>query len=335
MTAITISTTDSAEQVVSGIPRFVTITTNISAVIFYTLDNTVPTLNSTIYVGPIQLPTNILTLTLQVFATDGTDTSPVFTFTYETDTLGQGARTSHSGTNAPPNATQGLQELFPYGSGAIVPGQVFLGAAEAGFTTDNPILPQYPTGFDGSGNPDGYVNVPLIGLPTINQPILFTETDAQGNRGVGIGNLPKSTVQKPVPPPEQTDYNSQLFDPRAMVVFQDFTGPNDPSKPVEVNRQFYSESNESNVRQGALYFNSTDTPAPSGTFIKQHFNPADQTLTYYYYNSQNNKLIISKTAFTPAPNPFGYGNVVFSGGHAGGGAGMVFQWIPFKANYLY
>jgi hypothetical protein len=212
-----------------------------------------------------------------------------------------------------------------------MPGQVFTGAAEAGITVDDPTKIQYPSGFDGNGNVDGYTNEPLIGLPTIDYPIIFSETDVEGNRGPGIGTLPKSTIQVPTAPPEQSNFNDRLFDPRALVIFQDFTKPNDPNMPVEINRQFFAESDESNVRQGALYFNSIDTPSPPGTFIKQHYNPVDQTLTYYYWNSRNNKWIISKTSFSPTPNPMGYANIIFGSA----GAGKVFSWISFKANYLY
>lgn len=330
MTVISISTIDSAEQVVSGIPRFITVSTSLPSIIFYTLDGKTPTTNSTIYTGPIQLPTNQLKVVLKIYATDGVDSSQVVCFEYETDTLGQGARTSHSGTNAAPDSTQGLQNPYPFGNNPIVPGQIFLGAAAAGFTTDNPLLPQTQTGFNADGYPDGYVNVPLIGVPTINQPIIYSGTDVEGQTGLGIGNLPKSTVQKPKSPPETTNYNSNCYDPRALVIYQDFTGPQDPTLPVEINKQFYESSDVSHYNQGALYFNSIDTPSTAGSFVKQQFDPVHQTLTYYYYNSRDNKWIISKTAYSPKPNPLGYGNIVF-----GRQSDKVFQWILWKPNYLY
>jgi hypothetical protein len=77
MVVISVSIIESTEQVVSGIPRFITIETNIISVIYYTLDGSVPTINSTIYIDPIQLPLGPPTIVLSVFATNGTDTSPV------------------------------------------------------------------------------------------------------------------------------------------------------------------------------------------------------------------------------------------------------------------
>lgn len=332
MTVISISITESAEQIVSGIPRFITISTNIASVIFYTLDGSTPTTNSTIYTGTIQLPTDILQITLSIFATNGSDSSPVITKIYQTDTLDQGARTSHSGTNAIPNSIQGLNDPYPFGMPPITPGQVFTGAAEAGFTTDNPLLPETPSGFDSNSSPAGFTNEPLIGIPTKTQPLIYSTTDAEGQTGPGIGTLPLSTVQRPVPPAEQSNTSDKLFDPRALVIFQDFTKPNDPNMPIEINRQFYTSTSDLNTRQGDLYFNSIDTPAPGGTFLRQHYNPTDQTLTYYYWNSKSNRWIISKTAFTPAPNAGRYYDLVFGRDE---GAGFVFVWRPFKANYLF
>lgn len=334
MVAISITFTDSAEQVVSGIPRFVAITANIPSTIFYTLDGTTPTLMSLIYTEAIQIPMGQLSVSLQAFATDGVDSSPVITSTYQTIVTGQNARIPHSGTNAQPNSTQGLNDPYPFGSPPIMPGQIFLGPQEAGLNVDDPLLPETPTGFDGNGNPTGFVNEPLIGIPTQTQPIILSETNAQGERGPGIGQLPRSTVQRVPPPPEQQEYtSSQLFDPRSLVIFQDFTKPNDPNRPVMVNRQFFSLEDVNHTRDGNQYYNTgLDNAGTTGSFVRQHYNPANQTMTYYYRDASSNRWIISTMAYTPSGNSGKYYNVVFSK-HPGGQ--FVFQWIPFKANYLY
>lgn len=332
MTVISLSITESAEEVVSGIPRFVSVSANITSVIFYTLDGTAPTTNSFIYVEKIQLPTDELKITLSFFATNGTDSSPVITNVYQTIQLGKNARTSHSGTDAQPNSTQGLNDPYPFGTNPIMPGQIFLGAGEAGLNVDNPLLPETPSGFNADGYDTGFTNEPLIGIPTKTQALVYSTTDSEGQMGPGIGTFPPFTVQKPVPPPQQSDSADKLFDPRALVIFQDFTKANDPNLPVEINRQFYSQSDLSTDRDGAAYFNSYDVPAPTGTFLRQHYNPTDQTLTYYYFNSRDNRWIISKTAFTPAPKAGTYFNLVFGKDK---GAGFVFKWVAFKANYLF
>lgn len=333
MAVISLSITDSVEQVVDGIPRFVSVTANISSVIFYTLDGSDPTTDSTMYVSKIQMPTDKVQAILKLFATNGTDSSPIIENIYGPDLLDGYARTAHSGTDAAANSTQGLNNQYPFGSYPIMPGQTFLGAAEAGFTTDNPLLEQIPSGYDADGYETGFTNESLIGVPTRELPIVFSTTDYQGKTGPGIGTFPQSTVQSPPSaPPEQSHYESKLFDPRAMVIFQDFTKAPNPDDPVQINRQFYTQSNLSKDSQGTHYFNSVDTPGPTGAFVRQHFNPTDQTMTYYYFNSRDNRWIISKTKYTPSPNAGNYYNLVFGRSK---GSKFVFNWRVFKANYLF
>jgi hypothetical protein len=330
MTVLSVVITESAEQVVSDIPRFVTISTNIPVTIFYTLDGSTPTLFSQIYTAPIEMPTSLLQVILSVFASNGIINSDIVVNKYQTVITGENARVPHSATDQP---VGGLQDPYPFGSTPITPGTMYLGAAEAGLTVDNPLLPEYPSGFDGSGNPTGFTNEPLIGIPTKTQPILLSETNAQGETGPGIGTLPRSTIQSTPPPPEQQNFNDKLFDPRALVIFQDFTQPQDPNSPVYVNRMMGSLEDASTSRDGNQYYNTAlENAGPTMTFLRQHYNPTDQTLTYYYRDFTNNRWIISKTPYTPAPDAGRYYNMVFS---KAPGAGFVFAWLPFKANFLY
>ena len=332
MAVISLSIVESEEEVIKGIPRFITLSTNIHSIIFYTVDGTIPTTNSDIYVGKLQLPTDQLRLTLNILATNGVDSSPIISHVYETTETIKNQRMFPSGTNARPNSVQGLNDPYPYGTPPIMPGQVFVGAAEAGFNVNNPLLPQISNAFDAAGNPTDYTNEPLNGVATKTLSVIYPERDIHGNPGKGIGYLPKSQIAKPAQVPEQANLSDKLFDPRALVIFQDFTKPSDPDMPVQINRQFYDQSDQSNVKYGANYFNSVDTPGPSGTFVKQHYNPTDQTLTYYYFNSKDNRWIISKTAFTPANKVSNYYNMTFS---RTDGDRRVFQWMPWKGSYIF
>ncbi len=60
MATISIIIEESEAEVVSGIPKTVSITTNVPATIFYTLDGSDPNLFSTIYMSPIFLPVDKL-----------------------------------------------------------------------------------------------------------------------------------------------------------------------------------------------------------------------------------------------------------------------------------
>lgn len=333
MAVLSISITESSEQVVSGIPRFISISTNLPATIFYTLDGSDPNLFSTIYTSVIQLPTDKLLLNLKVFASDGVINSDIVSSIYQTSELNKNVRFPHSGTNAQPNSTQGLQDPYPFGSFSTLPGQIFLGPQEAGLTVDNPLLPHTPSGFDGNGNPTGFTNEPLIGIPTQTQPIVLSESNAQGERGPGIGTLPKSTIKSIPAPPEQQSSSDKLFNPKALVIFQDFTKPNDPDLPVTINRQFFAMEDPEKTRDGTYFYNTgLDNATTTGSFLRQHYNPTDNTMTYYYRDSVSNRWIISKTSFKPAADQGKYYNMVFS---SRPGSQFVFKWMTFKANYLY
>lgn len=335
MAVISISITESSEQIVSGIPRSISISVNILSTIFYTLDGTIPTLFSTIYTAPIQLPTSKPMVEIKVFATNGVDSSPIVDVVYQTNSLGQDARTPHSGTDAQPNSTQTSQNLAPFGGPGIQPGQQFLGAGSAGLNVYDPSLPAgTPSGFDANGNPTGFTNNQSTGFPTKTFPLQLTDKDFEGFMGPGIGTLPKNTIIPPTAPPSQSDINSPLFDPRALVIIQDLTKPVDPGLPPHINRMFFTLEDVEHTRQGNQYFNvGPDAPPVSGSFLRQHFNPADNTMTYYYFDSTQNRWIISKTPYVPKPAIQDYSEgMVF---RRNGGAGMVFQWIPFKGQYLY
>ncbi len=335
MSVISLEITESNDQIVSGIPRLVSITSNISSIIFYTLDGTDPDINSIMYVSPIQMPTNISPLTLKVFATDGASSSSISSITYQTSIVDQNARLPHSATTAPANPIQTSLNLAPFGSPPITPNSQFLNPAEAGLTVDNPLLPEVSTAFDADGYPAAFTNGPTLDIPTQQFPFIYSESDNIGQRGPGIGTLPPSSFTKPKAPPERSDMNSRFFDPRALVLIQDLTQPIDPNMPVHINRMATTLENlDVNSAGNNFYGAGPDAQAPSGHFLRQHFNPTNNTMTYYYYDSHQNRWIISIMPYTPKPDQHNYASkmVLRKGGP---GARFVYGWFPWKGSYLY
>lgn len=328
MVAISILITESSEQIVSGIPRSVSISTNISSTIFYTLDGTDPTLFSSIYTSALMLPTDQLVLILKVFATNGSDTSPIISETYETNILNN-ARLPHSATDAAADST--LKDLYPFGTNPIQPQSSFLNPGEAGININDPDLPTISSGFDGAGNPTGKTNLPYS---FDNYNIVYPRSNAQGETPIGVGNLPsKITVNHISDPPEESKSYDKLFDPRALVIFQD-ASKEDPSLPPHINRASFSLENSEKARTGNNFFTSgLDSQPNTGTFLRSHYNPRDNTITYYYLDNISNKWIISKTPYQPKSPDAGnlYGMVLSKNK----GAGMVFGWYPFNRRYLY
>lgn len=328
MTVISVTIEESSEQVMAGIPKYLTITTNVAAVIFYTLDGTEPSLFSDIYTGPIFLPFDRLAITLKVFANDGVDSSTVLTETYQTNMI-QNARLAHSGTDA--SAGDNLPSLYPFGTNPLQPTTTFTNPADVGITVFNPALPSTSTGFDGSGNETGFTNEPYN---IENYQINYSTRNAQGETGLGVGTLPATaTIDAEVPEPEQTDQFSNTFDPRAFVIFQDFSR-DDPNDPPQINRQFFTLENPERARDGNAYYNTgLDSPPVSGSFLRSHYNPKDNTMNYYYLDTWTNKWIISKQQHIN--NNTSTGNMAGVTNSRARGAGMVFEWLPFARRVLF
>jgi hypothetical protein len=134
--------------------------------------------------------------------------------------------------------------------------------------------------------------------------------------------------------PEETQQFTNLFDPRAMVIFQDFS-KEDPNDPPQINRQFFTLENPERARDGTFYFNTgLDASAPiSGSFVRAHYNPRTNTITHYYRDSWSNKWIISTAPYQP--NGTFDGNMAATAMGTKSGAGVVFEWLPFTRRVLF
>lgn len=328
MAVISVSIIESTEEIISGIPRNIAVATNISSSIFYTLNGDDPTLFSTIYTGPIYLPTDKLSITLKVFATNGTDSSPIISETYITNILNN-ARLPHSSTDA--QAGSNIPGLYPFGTNPIQPNSIFLNPGAAGINVNDPNLPVISNAFTADGYPSALSNQPYN---LENYSIVYATTDAEGQTGRGIGTLPAIvTVIEPTPAPETTEQFTSTFDPRAFVIFQDFTKEN-PEDPPQINRQFFTLEDQERSRDGNNYFTSgLDAPPVSGSFLRAHYNPRTNMLTHYYRDNWTNRWIISTAPYQPSGSFDG--NLASIALSNRPGAGFVFQWQNFARRVLF
>ena len=325
MAVIVITVTDSSDQLLSGIPKTVTITTNIPSSIFYTLDGTDPSASSTLYLNPIEMPTNVNSVTLKIFATDGTDSSPIVTKEYAPNIVP--LRQSHDEVTGS-NISDKTINLYPFGDAS--PSVEVQYGNIGGDVVDRPDVPGIPDGFDGSGTGE-YAN--YTDKPINEYKILFSDSDYLGERGHGIGTLPAEvTIHVPEPNygPESTDANSRYFNPRALVIYQDNTKEPFDDDILQINRNYFSLENPEIVRDGVLL--DAQVLGPTGSFVRAHYNPREHTITYYYHDSATLRWIISKEPYKPNPRAPGLFNIVFSSRKRGDR--NVFRWIPFKGQRL-
>lgn len=327
MAVITLTIANSPIEIVAGLPKSIYVSTNIPSTIFFTLDGSIPDHNSEIIVGGLNLPTNQPSVIFKAFATDGINTSPIITQIYQNNTFSKlrQPRDKVIGlSNSPLNQDRGI-----FGSNSPNPNVTF--GNMGGITVDDPNVVGIPDGYDGTATntPASYTDLPLI-----DYKFTYSTSNRLGETGRGIGTLPAQIkIFVPPPPPEESDTSKKLFNPKALLIIQDGTKP--PADPdiALINRPNFSLTNP-NTTDGTDYTKTAfEGSNITGSFVRQFYNPRDQTITYYYFDSKALRWIISKEPYSPkTPDLFNYSRMVFP--REGGGAKYVYSPAVFRRRYL-
>lgn len=327
MAVISISIIESSEQIVAGIPKTISLQTNVPATIFYTLDGSTPTTMSGVYTSALQLPT-LPAPRLRVYATNGIDSSAVIEKDYGPDRTE--IRMPHAAVVGLNINAQNSLGLFGSNTQQMSTAE-YRNPADAGITVLAPDLTPIPSGhFDADGNPAAQTNAPLL-----SYHILQTESNANGERGFGIGTLVpvKKLPERNNDVPEESSRSKKLFNPRAMVIFQD-ADTEDMSAPPMLNREYFSTEMPEKEKDGTLLFGNADMspPTTTGSFLRSYHNPRDNSITYYYFDRSTNRWIISKQPYQLRdPNVGNLSGMVFG---REGGIGKIFLWKPFQRRVL-
>ena len=335
MATITITITESPLQLLAGIPSTITLDTNVPSIIFYTLDNSTPTDNSMVAVGPISMPTDSGCVVLKAFAVNYPDVSPVITQEYKTNVVP--ARHPHDKVEQQDNCHK---STYPFGSSTANFNTSIIYDNTGGVLIDSNPDNRQPDGYDGTYNIDtrtGGSGAGYFTPPTDQYNFLFSETNSIGEKGKGIGTLPARVLyvksRNDNEQPESSNTNKPLFNPRALVILQDSREePCDPNIP-KINRPFFDLEDPAKARDGSMLTN-IDTVTPQGNFISAQYNASKNTMTYYYYDNRVARWIISTEPFHYSQNPTHNLSGIVSRSSRDKGAGFVFKWIPFKYRHL-
>jgi len=335
MAVISITITESELQKYAGIPAFIELSTNIPATIFYTLDGTDPTVTSAVYVSAIEMPNDQGQVTLKVWATDGSSSSQIVTEEYGTTTVpNRDPRDKVTGIETIPRGA-----TFPFGSPVPAPGVNGIYGNTGGVTVDKPLVPGYPAGWDGTGThtPSSETDLPPDPASHLAPyDWIFSETNAIGEMGRGLGTLPahvKIVVDETNNVPLTSQAESPLFDPKALVIYQDSRIPPYDEDVPQLNRPYFNLENATRARDGRL-LGVTDGISPTGSMLKSQYNARENTVTFYYYDNRATRWIISKQAYTPRAGLFDYSRIIFPS-RGKPNAGFVFKWLPFRYRRLY
>jgi len=309
-----------------GTATILTLTTNVSAMIFYTLDGGDPTPSSNVYISPIEIPTDQPLTTFKAYATNGIDSSPIYSKVYyppvKLDLTH--ARVSHAVADV------------------LTPKPTACGSRG---DTPRVIYSQPPEGTQDGYNAvvvdqDGYGSDPKIypvreydePIPTYNWE--YSESNWKGETSIGndIGTLPaKAKIIFTPPAPEQGELNKATFDPRSLVTLHYSDKPNENSDTI-FRPYFWGEDMQTEMYGAKLSTRAFGDGAscPSGSFMKYYYNPTKNTITFYYYDNKYMRWIISEEQIKSMPSNPNQQNALYNFiGPSCGDRNHIYRGLPF------
>ena len=303
MAVITISAIELGPELVSGIPRYVALETNVPATIFYTTDGSSPTTLSSVYIDPILLPDNLNTIELKSLAVSGSDIGYLHLI-FRTSTL----------------SIHKTRRIEGYGAGIVIDAYGEQWVFYDGYSLDS---------LDEANVPARFSDYPLDELE-----IKYSET---GFDGIGKGTFPRpGPVPKDVtdrssaigPEESSPNDNNVYFDPRALYIVIDGRmddGYKDQSV-FPINRPHSGTMNPVKYLGGRMFFDPQ--PYISGGLVRTMYNYNTGIMTSYYFDSNESRWIKSIQKFDKDKVPDNIGS------RRQFGPPLVFKWIWGNRNMI-
>lgn len=299
MAVITISATNIGPELISGIPQLVSLETNIPSTIFFTLDGSVPTIASQVYLGAITMPTNA-TVNLRALAISGIDSGSL-NIVFKPD----------------------VTDLkYPWRGDATFGAGIVVDA----YNVANDF-------YDGYGL-DAYriANLP-VRFTDVDVPRFDIKLSRTGAGGEGYGTLlsvgfvsPKNTISVEASTPNG---NNIFFNPRSLYITID--GRDGYQDQIHdgymiINRPHTGTADPLRYLQGRMLYERQ--PYISGGHVKTHYNYKTGIAVSYYFDHNETRWIKSIQNFNVLAVPMGLGLRRSVGGP------LVFKWIHNKRSMI-
>jgi len=302
MAVISITATGLGPELVAGIPQLVGLSTNIPALVFYTLDGSEPDSESPVYVSPIEMPG--CSTRLRVLAVSGPDRGAL-DITFYVDALPEFLVSPRGGSAVYADAYDVVNAVEDgYGPDA----HGVLDVVVRG--TDDELIDydfrQSPS--DRFGNPPGLLI--SIGFPD-------AEAFSREKR-LGVDFEPSSPNNQNV-----------FFNPRSLYITidaRDGYGDQVQDGYRILNRTFMSTMDVTRYLGGKIMYEPH--PYISGGFVRSFRNPATGVEVFYYFDHNETRWIKSIQRYDPSALPVGVGL------QAPGGLPRVIPWIYNKRSMI-
>lgn len=264
---VTLTFTAQNDEIISGIPRFVEITSSEPASIYYTLDGTLPSQLSTAYTGPIEMPKgeNSVTLSAVGYVVDQFENvtpTPVLSNVYYSD-VSEITKTRYF-------FFEGIVYMYPGGL-------------------------DLPFWYDSSGNESVFIDVLEEELDNIT---LIPDRDELGAHRETDNEVSRID-------PERTatliDNDFKLFDtpdsdtfnPEALFIRIDGRNETNTDDVLLINGPHLSLRDPRRNYAGLDFYSNKNTNYRSSNFARSYYNRDKGIVVFYYYDTNNGRWVQS------------------------------------------
>lgn len=256
---IVLTLEESEDQIISGFPEYLILSTNTPANVFYTLDGSEPTEDSEIFVDKLYLPTDGLTITLRAIAISGIYSSAELEKTYFTHQK---------------NVTKS-RLIGKEGINLLPPGKI---------PVDN-------LSYDADGNPAQETAIPLEDLSLIGSTTDYIGQKLPVDTTLDFVNFAKKEVKTPNTIVSSPNNNNINFDPKsAYIIIDGTTTENMENQIVKIiNRPHGTMDLLSPIYARSQLNYQLNT----ANFVRYMIDPKSGKITFYYRDSRESRWLVS------------------------------------------